>query len=288
MQGLGSTKKCPDCKKKLEPLTYMVSNSYKLPCWNCIGSEKIELVGSVEREIKDYYNKILGDRYLQLFLIDPIYFENTLTHSYEGFKKILGELNLPSRKDIWFIDWRLGYPRTICEENLNGIKVVNLSKFFKIESSKDALKINNISVNPPEIVEYGASKHRSRFDVLNPKSERLTKRLRLGTSDECVKFYRTSSIFQLINNSEPEIEIDPASLDRLNLLVIKLSLLRNKTFTRKIFEIIYSCFSGGIGILNDKVFLKNRIVCNPAKELELVFSWLPEKVEDNKINISIL
>jgi len=285
MLGLGNSKICPNCNKKLEPLTYMITNSYKLPCWNCVGSERIELVGSVEREIKDYYNRVLGDRYLQLFLIDPIYFESTLTHSYDGFKEILGCLSLPSRKDIWFVDWELGYPRTICKENLNGIKIVNLSRFYKIESSQNLLKVNDITVCPPEIVEYGASKHRSRFDVLNPKSERLTKRLRLGTTNECIKFYKTSSIFQL--NDEEGIELEPDTLNKLGLLVVKLSLLRNKTYTRKIFEIIYNCLPS-IGVFNDKVFLKNRVVCNPTKDLELVFTWLPEKVEENKINISIL
>ena len=91
---------CYRCNKPLEPLTPIDPEFYTLPCWECMGrrrSEREIRTEGIIRNIKDFYtNRILGDRYFQLFLVDNIYFQNTLPHQYSEFKKVINLLNPPS------------------------------------------------------------------------------------------------------------------------------------------------------------------------------------------------
>ena len=64
---------CYRCKTPLEPLTYLEPEFYYQPCWNCTGRRKVDrqvVAEGLLRSMREFYNKILGDRYLQLFLVD--------------------------------------------------------------------------------------------------------------------------------------------------------------------------------------------------------------------------
>ena len=60
--------KCYRCNKSLEPLTYLDPDFYYIPCWDCASKKKTErdmMTETIHRNIRDYYNKIQGDRYFQ-------------------------------------------------------------------------------------------------------------------------------------------------------------------------------------------------------------------------------
>lgn len=287
---------CYRCSDYRDPLTYLAQKDvYYLPCWKCMSPRKLdrsEATKSIILNIKDYYTKLLGDRYQQLYIVDDIYFRSTLKHDYLEFKRVLGKLDLPDRKDIWFLDWLPGFPRIVDEANLQGLKIVNLSKLYKITSEKKVLKVNNYEVLFPELVKYDV-RHHSRYNILNKNSDRKTKRLRLPESDSCVKFFNnlgdSKSIFQVINTETKEIIEDLNNISYQDLVILKLSILRNKSYLKLVYDIVYELL-GYTGIYKDGVLLKNTIPIDPEKSFNLELSWLPiEGGNDYKfINISIL
>lgn len=286
---------CYKCKKYKEPLTYIIQDFHYLPCKYCYSSkkksEKNNLVQLVIKNIKDFHDKLLGDRYLQLFIIDRVYFESTLPHDYSVFKNVLNMLKPPSRNDIWFLDWKLGYPKIINEQNLEGLRIINLSKYYKIESNKTNIIINNYEILLPDFIPYDVS-HHCRYSLLNKTSNRKTKRIRIADSDTCIKFYNNDnnfkSIFRVVDSKTKEV-IDLNKLSYRDLTVIKLVLLRNKTFVKYIYEVLYEFFKTGKNF-RDGVFLKNLITLDPNRDISLNLVWFPNKEEEinNYINVSIL
>ena len=288
---------CFKCNRYRGPLTTLMKDYYYLPCTSCLMGagkkiEKQEMINSILRNTKSYLDYLLGDRYLQLFLVDDIYPRSTYSYDYKEFKKVLGKLELPSRNDIWFLDWVPGYPKIISISNLPGIKVVNLFKLYDIKSDKNSITINSYKIIFPEPALY-EKQHFSRYNILNTKSDRKTKRIKLGES--CYRLYKscvsgdTSSIFRVIdiNTGEP---INIRKISYQDYTVLKLALMRNKSYLKFVFSIIQELMRS-IRVMSDSVFLRNTILIDPEKELTLNISWIPnlEKKKDlSTINISIL
>lgn len=287
---------CCRCNKPLTPLTWIEPDFYYQPCWKCMGKRKADrnmLIESNIGYIKDFYNdRILGDRYLQLFIVDDIYFDNTLPHSYSVFKKCINLLNPPSRNDIWFLDWKAGYPSIISLDNLAGLKIVNLSSIYDdIELEKDYIKVNDYKILPPEILPCdNASGHYSRYSILNKNATRISKRLKIG--ENCVKFYNTDnnlvkSIFKVTKNGN---EVAIGSLSKQEYVVLKLALLRDKTLLRLVFDILHEA-TKSVRNFRDSVFLKNTVTVDPNKEVDFNFIWNhrdSSNILENSINISII
>lgn len=288
---------CYRCKKYRSPITYLIPDFYYLPCPEClVNSKKTEKIGTIQtisRNIKEYYDKLLGDRYLQLFIVDDKYFKSIIPHNYSTFKSILSQLKLPNRSDIWVLDWNPGYPKILNVDNVNGINVVNLTSKYKIKSDKTSLIINNYKILLPEFIAYDVS-HHCRYSILNKTSNRKTKRIRISDSDNyCIKFYNSDneefkSIFKLVD-LETEQPISLSDIDPQDLIVIKLSILRNKTYTRYIYDIIFEFLKVSYNF-RDSVFLKNTILIDPDKDINFNLTWFPEYNEksNNYINVSIL
>lgn len=287
--------RCYKCGMYRPPLSYINHEDYYLPCWKCMKNyyERKQSVAMIQAAITDYYSKVQSDRYLQMFLINNIYFESTLDHTYQGFKDVLKLLYKHDRNKVWFLDWIKGFPRVISKENLLGIKAVLVDDHYNIVGGKKSISINFWEVKFPEIIPFD-QRHHSRYNIFNPSTDsRNTKRLRLkNEADECIKFYNNEnddsvkSLFRIINTHTGEV-IDPHSLSPQDLQVTKLIILRNKSFTRLICNMVNEvirnsrCFS-------DSVFLKNSLIINPDKKINVNLSWLPEEKRENYINISIL
>ena len=173
---------------------------------------------------------------------------------------------------------------------------INLSELYKIDNLKDSITINSYKILFPETALY-EKQHFSRYNILNTKSDRRTKRIKLG--DSCYRLYKssvkgnTSSIFKVIdiNTGEP---VNLKKISYQDFTILKLALMRNKSFLRLVFSIIQELMKS-VGSIGDSVFLKNTITIDPQKELSLNISWIPrEEVEERKekdlstINISIL
>ena len=284
--------RCYRCGGKLDPLTYLDPDFYYCPCWNCAPKRKSERDAQIEgviRNMKEFYSRLIGDRYYQLFLVDDIYFRTTLPHDYNVFKKVINLLNPPERNDIWFLDWIPGYPKIISLENLQGIKIVNLTKLYsEISFDGDCVTVGDYEVRFPEIIPF-SQKHHSRYSIVNPNSDRRGKRLKLG--DQSIKLYNTEddnvrTIFKLYKNGE---EMPVRNLTYQDYVIIKLALMRNKKFIKLIFDIILE-LSKFSGVIRDSVFLKNTVILDPEKTLGVNILWTPVSEYKTKdfINISII
>ena len=285
---------CLKCNNFKNPLTTLSKNYYYLPCWDCFDkiSKKIEkqsIIENVQKNIKSYFDYFLGDRYLQLFSINNIYFNSTYSHNYSEFKKVLSFLSLPSRNDIWLIDWVDGFPKIISTSNLEGLKVVNLSKMYNIVSEKDSIEVNNYKILLPEESVYD-KQHFSRYNIINLNSDRKRqKKIRLDSG--CIKFYNNDninikSILKVVDKNTG----DPININDINYqdyVIIKLVIMRNKNYMRLIFSIIQEIMKS-VNIIRDSVFLRNTIRINPSKDLSLNLSWTGKTYFNNFINISIL
>lgn len=290
---------CYKCGKNRAPLTYINnSENFYLPCWGCLGNNKYDKpqsIDTVQRVLKNYYKKIEGDRYLQMFLIDDMFFENTLPHTYAGFKdvlKLIRQRQGIDRNEIWFPDFKPGFPKIISKENLDGIKIVTIRDRYEIESSPSSIRVNNWLISSPELVGYDQKGH-NRCNILNVNSSRNTKRIRLkDEKDRCAKFYNNvanqevRSVFQLSDLSTGQ-SISITDLSHGDQVVLRLILLRHRPFF-KLLRLIIDEICRGTGTLSDSVFLRNTITINPDIPLGVNLSWNWLKIKENYINISII
>ena len=293
---------CWKCNTYRAPLTFLDSNicDYHLPCWNCVGDkkyEKVQAIQTTQSAIHDFYSIIAGDRYFQMFIIDDIYIRTTLSHEFDEFKRVLKLLRPRDRNKLWLIDYIPGYPHTICEDNIEGLKIVDIDSMYNVVSSKSVLSMKDYEVVYPSIVPYD-SRHHSRYNIFNTSDNRKTKRLRLSTlageekSKKCIKFFNSGddelrSLFCIKRISTGEI-IDPSTdMSRADYTILKLVLMRNKTFMRLIIDMLEEV-SKNVGLLRDEIFLKNTVNINPwVPDLKANITWLPEN-RKGFINISIL
>lgn len=284
---------CYRCNKPLEPLTPIDPEFYTLPCWECTGRKRSEReirTENIIRNIRDYYmSRVLGDRYLQLFIVDSIYFSNTLPHKYSVFKKVIGKLNPPSRNDIWFLDWKTGFPKIISQQNLEGLKIVNLSSLYKnLELGKTKIQVENYEILMPEEVKL--DRHRTRYGIFSKGNDnRKSKRIKVGERN--YKLYNTDndkikSLFKVLKNGE---EIAFRSLSYQDYVILKLAVMRDRTFLKFIFD-IFCDLSRQVGVYRDSIFLKNTVTINPKKTEKINFIWTPISNEflDDYVNISLL
>lgn len=285
---------CFRCNQHRYPLTTVMRDYYYLPCRSCFNnsmrkSEKVEIMDNIGKYIKSYFDYLLGDRYLQLYLVDDIYPKKTNTHDYSEFKKVLGLMNLPSRDEIWVLDWIVGFPKIISQDNIDGIKVVNLSKSYNIISEKDKIVINNYEILLPENISYNKKHFGERYNILNPNSSRKTKGIRLDAGN-CIKFFNTAAdnktIFKIVDKTTKN-PIDINSINYQDYTIIKLVLMRNKNYMRLLFSVILKLIKGS-NKFNDGVFLRNTLSSFESdKIININLSWTLKKIP-NYINISIL
>lgn len=301
LQRPGEDGVCYKCGSAKTPLTFLIPSYYYVPCWGCLNArERKAMIKSLLEEIDEFYDRILNDRYLQLFLIDPVYYEATIPHTYDTFKAVLGKKDLPSRNNIWFLDWMRGIPKIISGENLDGILVKDLGELYKITSTPTEIRVNKWVITTPQIVNYD-SIHHGRYNILNLTGDRRTKRLRIPGTDTCYKFWNNDgefpqwkSILRVFKGENRENNV-LHQMKPLDLLTLKLVLLRNKNFMRHVFGIIRNILSQGVGVFRDSVFLGNTIDIYSKDEKRkyiLNLAWSPKELdqinEPNTINISIL
>lgn len=291
---------CYGCKRYTPLITPIYHSVGSCPCWHCVNSsnkrQKQLASEYLVKSMYDYFGDIITDRYLQLFILDDIYYSNTIPHTYEEFKSILSLLKLPSRNDIWFLDFKPGHSKTISKEFTGNLEVVNLSRLYNLSLTPDKILVNDkYEIKLPSLIEQDKS-HYSRKNLMNLKGNtRRTKNLRLQNRNDCVRFYPIkgmdswSSIFQVTRPGTEEV-VDLSKLPYLDLIIIKLCILRNKPFLRRIFD-IYNTILSKIHEVKDLVFLKNRIVVNPDNESSLLLSWTPINTDlkkDEFVMLSIL
>ena len=270
------------------PLTYIDPTLYYLPIWSQLRStyEKNQAAQGCQEAIHDYVGKIISDRYLQMFLVNDFYFENTLTHTYEEFRNVLRKKR-QDRNKIWFLDWYPGFPKIICDQNVDGIKTVLIDDYYDVKEDEDKLRINGWHVDGPNYIPYD-HRHHGRYNIFNLSRDttRGTKRMRFtGNTSNCMKFNNSPEGFKSILRAK-----EAHHLNEQDLTVTKLILLRNKPIMRSIGTVIDE-ITKQAGVFSDSAFLRNTVWIDPRKDnIKVNLSWLPLKknYREGFINISIL
>lgn len=288
-------KECHRCGKKLEALTPLNNNFYTLPCWDC--SDEINndvLTEGLLKGIDKFYNEILGDRYYQMFFVDDTYIHSTFPHTYETFKRSVLSLSPPSRKDIWFLDFLPGYPHIISPQNIDGLKIVNITRLYgEPILEKDKIIVGDYKIYPPDLIDY-RGKQFTRYSIYKSKdNSRKRKRLKVN-SIYAARLYETPdpevlSFFRVFKNDKP---VDVKTISHQDFVVIKLAIMRNKDFMRLLFDAILETLKI-TEILKDTVFIKNTVKLTTDRKkskniFNLLWSYNSEYKINNIINISII
>ena len=290
---------CFKCGSPVQSLTWIDKEFYYLPCWDCIKRKgyRLDAKNDIINNIKTFYKRVLGDKHLQLFIIDDSYGDLTFPHRYSTFREVLKLLPIPKdRDDLWYLDWKdITYPEIICPENIDALSIVNLSNKLSIVNEENKIIVGEYEIIFPEKVPFEFN-HYYRYNILNKTgNSRKTKRLKIITSSkgeeviECIKFYNTEnddwkSIFQIVKNEKIVNSLD---LNKDEMFVIKSAILRNKTASRLIFEIIYEIIKK-VEKFRDGVFLKNTVTIDPDKDIDFNLSWTISENNNEYINISVI
>ena len=259
-------------------------------------NERTLFTNLIKSNLREYYSNIIGDRFFQLFIIDDIYFNSTFSHQYEEFKevlKILQKRDNRDRGDSWFLDWHLGYPRIVSKENLDGIKTVNVDSLYKVSYGDDTITVNNYIIKMPELLNMNYTNY-PKYNLFSKSKGRNKKRIKLDGKkrpNPYLKFYShkdnsAQSIFSVVDRISGD-ELNTSNIPKLDLIVLKLILMRSRPFMKLLFEVI-EVVCESTGTLSDSVFLRNSIEIDKKKSINTYIHWLPEDCSnDEVINISI-
>ena len=110
----------------------------------------------------------------------------------------------------------------------------------------------------PEVIPFDG-RHHSRSSILNPAAKRSSKRLKIGNTGECIKFWSTQnptvkSILSIKDSSNKTINL--RDLDGYTQWIIKFGILKTKEIIGRVFEIYNEIFKY-LSWIEDPVFLLN-------------------------------
>lgn len=284
-----------------QPISYLTpSSEMYLP--NLLKAKSMNernlFINLIKENLKEYYNNIIGDRFFQLFIIDDVYFNNTLSHQYEEFKeiiKIVQKRDSRDRAEAWFLDWHLGYPRIIGKENVDGIKTVKVDQLYRVNTDQpDKIIVNNYVIELPELLNMNYSNY-PKYNIFSNSKGRNTRRLKLDAKkrpNPYMKFYPhknsdIQSILQVtdLQTGEP---VDMGKVSQLDLIVLKLLTMRSRSYMKLICEIL-EVVCDSVNLITDGVFLRNSIEIDLKKKHKANLMWLPDDkcCKEDFINISI-
>lgn len=273
------------------PLTFIDPDLYYIPNWSKLRStyERNQTTAACQAAIHDYFGKVMSDRYLQMFLSNDFYFNNTLTHSFEEFKEVL-KLMKHGRSNIWSLKWLDGFPNVICKDNIKGIIPINLGELYNIDSSlENQILVNDWIIEGPCLIPFD-TRHHSRYNIFNTRKDtRETKRMRFkNNTTNCLKYRNNSKLFKSILEIKDK-NGSPVYFNDRDLITAKLVVLRNRPIMKLLGTIIDE-FANQVATLSDNVFLKNTVDINPRNgDLKVNLSWTSDinYWREGFINISI-
>lgn len=249
---------------------------YHLPSWGKKNFEYEQAKSLLRAEQHDFYSRVLGDRYLQMYVCDDIYPEITMTHRYTDFVKVLKELKPLDRNKLWLVDFVPGFPKNICLENTEGLKIVDINDHFKTTSELEEISVNGNILRLPEYVPYD-HRHHSQFNVLNRNTDaKVRKRLRIE-KEKCIKTVN-GRLFRY----------EGGDLSKADMTVLKLVFMRNKNFMRTIITVLEE-LAKVVGTLRDGLFMRNTVEFDKKNPIRVSVGWTQdEEISNDYIKLSIL
>jgi hypothetical protein len=294
--------KCGEPRKPLFPYT----DSLYLPCWSCGGGKAdfAETTQKTAEYIEAHQKVVQKDKYLQFLLSRPEYLDLALPKRLKDIENVLGslfkaDLEKLGKDTLPILEFVPGAPKELSERNILAIELKFLDP-LEIEEEESGATVSlgegrKIKLMYPEIAEYDP-RHHSRHSILNLKSKRTTKRLKLEGSD-CIKLWNTrypevKSIFKL-TDPETQETIDPMCLGKNDLYIIRSAVLKNKGILKRVLDIENEIrrhseyLSDSVFLLQTGIYLGK--VPGETKSLKFNFSWFPGDIrKPGEINLSIL
>ena len=260
---------------------------FHLPCSCCIDVDNKynleELSKSIREKLHEFQNNILRNRYLEYILsvtqeerhwIIPKSF-NTGTENLMTLKK-LRKTRIDRNNQIFRVTNILGTSREISSRNLKNLDMEVLDlKVTREDGGEFTIGDSGYKIYLPEVIPFDG-RHHSRSSILNPAAKRSSKRLKIGNSGDCIKFWSTQnptvkSILSLKDSSGKNINL--RDLEEETQWIIKFGILKTKEILGRVFEIYNEIFKYLLWI-EDPVFLLNSFeIPNPNLELGMILSW---------------
>lgn len=260
-------------------------DTYYLPCPDCFDKENEVYV----REAKVGFDTVLQD--YQAGIIRSKYYQFLLSLNVRGRQLLLPKSfpvavqNLTSLKKqertrfdkshILEVTNILGTSPELSSRNLSNLRMEAIEYKVTKEGGRWKMGESGYYVKTPEPISYDP-RHHYRSSILNPASKRSVKRIRIGTSKDCFKFYSTpnssvKSILSLENESGRVLSLGELGEEEQRRL--KFGILKTKEIMSVVFD-IYNEIVKYVERLEDRVFLLNSIPLfwSPL-EYELILGW---------------
>ena len=281
---------------------------FHLPCSCCIDVDNKyhlkELSNTIISKVIEYQNNLLRNRYYQYIIsLDfedrrwflpksiPTGADNLMT------LKRLRKTRIDKANQIFRVTNILGTSREISSRNLNNLDFEVYDLKLTKDDSLEAWIFEDLGyyIYLPEIIPFDG-RHHSRSSILNPLAKRSSKRIKISSTGECIKFYHTQnptvkSILVMKDSSGKRINL--GDLSEMNQWKIKSGILRTKELLSRVFDIYNEIFKY-MSWIEDPVFLLNSLsIPIPNLEMGLIFYWSWEDHDyENKggeiIKLSIL
>lgn len=237
--------------------------------------------------IEEYLGSLGKNRYHQYLL------------AYSGIDWILGGLlqtgldllgrrkkDLKLRLDktaFPMIEFESGHPKEISERNLSHV-ILGLREDIKVSSGEGYFKatIGNKTflIWLPEVIEFDTRYH-SRHSILNPLSNRPSKRLKLKSqSGDYIKIYGRADRTILKLTTEDSEELSFSSLPKNIQNDLKLIILSWKPIRERIIE-VYNEILIYCEYVYDLVFMLSSFSIPSTKDFRLYLTWTPSEIPGN-------
>lgn len=262
-------------------------DNFHLPCSCCIDVDNKysleELSKSIQGKIQEFQNNILRNRYYQYILsITPEerhwFLPKNFNSGVENLTNLkkLRKIRIDRNNQIFYVTNTLGTSREISSRNLKNLRmeVIDL-KVTKEPGGEFTIGDLGYKIYLPEVIPFDG-RHHSRSSILNPAAKRSSKRLKIGNTGECIKFWSTQnptvkSILSIKDSSNKTINL--RDLDGYTQWIIKFGILKTKEIIGRVFEIYNEIFKY-LSWIEDPVFLLNSFeIPIPGLELGMILSW---------------
>ena len=278
------TESCWKCGKP----RYIISpwlDHFHLPCSCQIDPENKRGLQEIQKGIisviQEYQGNLGRNKFYQyLVSLSPEDRQNLYPKNFKEMTDVLKELKKLEKTridktQIFKVENILGTSPEISFRNLGNLRITPIDFQVGQDSGRFILGDTGLSIYLPELIPFD-SKHHGRASILNPLATRNTKRLRIGDSKDCIKFYSTPnpsvrSILALKDDSGKTLSL--GDLDSETQWKVRFGIIRTKELLTLILDIYNEIFKF-LGGIEDSVFLLNSFeIPVPTLDMGMIFSW---------------
>ena len=239
--------------------------------------------------------KVKTDPICQAILGTPKFLEYTPDRSILTAARLLGKVAISGNGNLLVPGISQGFPKEVSDRN--SIALTMTKTYLPVDIAESSVTVDihresKMEIALPEVVGYDM-RHHNRYSILNPgktKSSRFSRRIRIGRSDTCYRFWNPAgkpgikSIFKVTIDGR-SVKLSPMEAWIARSVILSVKELRD------VFLAIWSEITSSVETISDQVILhgtvKNTDPGKPGTSARL--EWFPwEGAAEGGINVSIL